>query len=154
HECPLCHPEVAQLPEPRVTPADLERTERALNFAERAENNNKCKLHLRRLQFASDEAAKKAGIDVAPARQSPLVEFVAANGEIAYDQNRVARLSSRVGGAVWRVEKQVGDKVQTGEVLALVDAAEVGRAKAEFLQALAHADLKARLWQAMRGAQG
>jgi len=155
HECPLCHPEVAQTAYPaKVTPADLERTQKALDFAERPENNSKCKLQDRRLQFASEEAAVRAGIEVAPVWQAPMVEFVASNGEIGYDQTQVARLSSRLPGTVWRVYKQVGDKVQAGEVLALIDAAEVGRTKAEFLQAFAQLDLKDRLWQSMQSAQG
>ena len=36
----------------------------------------------------------------------------------------------------------MGDKVKKGEILALVDAADVGRAKAEFQQALVNLDLK------------
>src|SRR5262245_47524184 len=31
-ECPLCHPEIAQLPNPSVTPAEHERTNQALGF--------------------------------------------------------------------------------------------------------------------------
>ena len=54
-----------------------------------------------------------------------------------YDETHAAHLASRVAGTVWRVEKQVGDQVEKGDVLALIDAAEVGRAKAEFLQAIA-----------------
>ena len=40
------------------------------------------------------------------------------------------------------MEKNVGDQVRSGEVLALVDAAEVGRAKTELIQALAQEDLQ------------
>ena len=43
---------------------------------------------------------------------------------------------------MFRVYKQVGDPVKAGEVIALVDAAEVGRAKSEFLQAVAEVRLK------------
>ena len=43
---------------------------------------------------------------------------------------------------MWRVEKQVGDRVEKGDVLALIDAAEVGQAKSEFLQAIAQLRLK------------
>jgi cobalt-zinc-cadmium efflux system membrane fusion protein len=64
---------------------------------------------------------------------------VAANGEVTYDQTRVARLSSRVQGPVWRVDKVVGQAVKKGDVLALVDAAEVGQARGELLQALGKA---------------
>src|SRR5262249_29512959 len=51
HECPLCHPEVAQLAaRPQVTEADLLQAQRALDFADRPENNPGCKSHQRRIQ--------------------------------------------------------------------------------------------------------
>jgi membrane fusion protein, heavy metal efflux system len=141
--CPLEHPEVAQLKtKPKITAANLERTARALQFAKRLENNSKCKLYQRRIQFESPEAIEKAGIDVTPAWEAPILEAVSASGQITYDQTRVARLSSRLRGTVWRVEKQVGEEVRPGEVLALIEASEVGKSKGEFLSALAQADLK------------
>ncbi len=150
-ECPLDHPEAAQLQErPRLSEADRARAERALASGERPENNRKCKLHLRRIQFASKEAVEKAGIDVTPAWQALMVEAIPANGEIIYNQTRVARLSTRAPGSIWRVHKNVGDAVQEGEVLALVDAAEVGRAKAEFLQAFAQLDLRSKTWDSFQ----
>jgi cobalt-zinc-cadmium efflux system membrane fusion protein len=143
HNCPLEHPEVAQLRgEPRVTPDDLERARRALAVMPRPENGSRCKLYNRRLQFASDEAAGRAGLDVKAVDRAPLVEAVTANGEVAYDPTRLARLSSRAPGSAWWVPKQVGDEVKRGEVVALVDAAEVGKAKAEFLQAVVQLDLR------------
>lgn len=148
HNCPLDHPDVAQLKDqPKITPADLERARRALTLMERPENNSKCPLYRRRVQFASEDAIAKAGVDVDVVQERPMVEAIAANGEITYDQTRVARLSSRVPGTVWRVEKEVGQEVKQGEVLALVDAAEVGRAKGEFLQALALVDQKTKAWE-------
>jgi cobalt-zinc-cadmium efflux system membrane fusion protein len=144
HECPLCHPEVAQLKTtPQIPPADRARAERALGLAERPENNSRCKLHLRRIQYASPEAVEKAGIDVEPVWTAPVVEAVTGNGEVAYDQTRTARLSPRVPGTVFWVYKQAGERVEKGEVLALVDAAEVGKAKAEFLTALVQVRLRA-----------
>jgi cobalt-zinc-cadmium efflux system membrane fusion protein len=155
HECPLEHPEVAQLASiPVITPADLARAQRALDFAERPENNSKCKLHQRRIQFESKEAVEKAGIEVAPAWGAPMVEAVAANGEVNYDQTRLASLSPLVAGRVWRVEKGVGQPVRKDEVLALIDAAEVGKAKAEFLQALAQVDLRSKTVERLRPLAG
>src|SRR5437867_3514312 len=56
HECPWEHPELAQTSRPpEITATDLERARRSLAFAERPENNSKCKSHLRRIQFASQE---------------------------------------------------------------------------------------------------
>src|SRR5713226_7495531 len=52
--CLLEHPEVAELKTmPAITSAQLSRTERALQFAKRPENNRKCKLYQRRIQFDS-----------------------------------------------------------------------------------------------------
>jgi len=142
HECPFCHPEVAQLPgTPQVSPADLHRAERALAFP-RVENASKCKLQQRLIQIASDEALAKIRLTVEPVGRSSVSEFIAVNGEVGFDQTKTARLSSRVPGVIVHVEKNVGQWVQAGEILALVDSADVGKAKAEFLQALAQVDLK------------
>ena len=147
HECPSCHPEVAQLKQlPASWQADLDRVREALALKQRVKNDPSCKLHLRRIQFTSAEAAEKAGIDIRLVDRAPIVETASANGEITYDPTRVARLSSRAAGTVWRVEKNLGDTVHEGEVLALVDAAEVGRAKAELLQALARLDLQTKTY--------
>jgi cobalt-zinc-cadmium efflux system membrane fusion protein len=142
HQCPHCNPEAAQLKAVQVSPEELARVELALGLIERPENNPKCPSYRRRIQFASVEAMAKAGVDVDLVEQRPMLEAIVANGEIAYDQTRVTRLSSRVAGAVWRVEKQVGDRVHPGDVLALIDSAEVGRLKAELLAGLIEAELQ------------
>ncbi|HZZ73160.1 MAG TPA: efflux RND transporter periplasmic adaptor subunit, partial [Pirellulales bacterium] len=142
-QCPLHHPDVAQLAViPKISAADLERADRALALLPRAENGSRCKLHLRRIQFASNEAVEKAGIDIAVVDERSVVEAVTANGELVYDQTRSAHLASRVAGTVWRVEKHVGDQVHSGDILALIDAADVGKAKSELLQSIAERRLK------------
>ena len=120
----------------------LERANRAIALRPRSENNSRCSLHMKRIQFASAESVEKVGVDIAIVAERPIVEAIVANGEIVYDETRMAHLSSRVPGTVWRVEKQVGDRVAKGDVLALIDAAEVGRLKSEFLQAVSQLRLK------------
>ena len=138
HDCPLEHPDVAQLKKPPfVTDADRERAARALAAIPRPENNAVCKNYRRRIQFASAQQIGKAGVGIALVDRQPMVEAVSANGEITYDHTRFASLSSRLPGTVWQVQKSVGDQVRAGEVLALIDAAEVGKAKSELMQALA-----------------
>jgi len=141
--CPLCHPEVAQLKQtPAPSETDRQRAVRATAFASRPENNSICKNYRHRIQFVSAEAVKKAGVDVGLVQRQPISESVAVNGQITYDQTHFASLSSRLPGTVWHVEKNVGDRVRSGEVLALVDAAEVGRAKTELIQSLAQEELQ------------
>jgi membrane fusion protein, heavy metal efflux system len=152
-QCPLEHPDVAQLASiPHVSEADFARAERALALMPRAENDSHCQLYQRRIQFASTKAAEKVGLDTAVVEERPVVEAISANGEVVYDETRMAHLSCRAAGTVWRVEHKVGEHVTKGDVLALVDAAEVGRAKAEFLQAVAESRLHQKLVERMRPA--
>jgi cobalt-zinc-cadmium efflux system membrane fusion protein len=94
------------------------------------------------VEFDSAEAVEKAGIDITPAWRSAVTESVGASGEVLFDPTRVTRVSARASGTAWQVFKAAGDPVQVGDVLALVNSAEVGKAKAEFQQALATARLK------------
>ena len=154
-ECTLCNASLAQTSSPRVVTAEeLERASKSLQFAPRPENNPICKSHLRRLQFATGRDADKAGIEVAIVGTAPAVEFVSAPGEIGQDQTRVVHLSSRAHGSVWRVFKHLGDRVQTGDVLALIDASEVGKVKAELLQSFALLNLKTQTLASFRDSSG
>ena len=138
HLCPLDHPEIAELKEaPSVSQADFVRAERALELRPRAENNFACTFYRRRVQFASRDAVLKAGIDVEPVFRRRIVEAIDVVGEIRYDETRLARLSPKAAGTAWQVERQIGDRVEAGDVLAFVDAADVGRAKSELIAALA-----------------
>src|SRR4029077_8234413 len=56
----------------------------------------------------------------------------------------------RVSGTLWSVFKQVGDTVKNGEVLALIEAADVGRIKGEFSQAFAQTELRTKNMEALR----
>ncbi len=142
-DCPLHHPDVAQstLP-PQITSEDFDRAARALALLPRPENNSRCRLYRRRIQFASLEAVEKVGLDIDLVRQRPIIEAVLANGEVVYDETRMAHLSSRLPGTIWHVARKVGEHVSKGDLLALVDSVEVGRAKSEFLKSIADARLK------------
>jgi cobalt-zinc-cadmium efflux system membrane fusion protein len=94
------------------------------------------------VRFVSKEAMEKSGIKTATVTKRPISQSVVANGTIEYDRTRMAHLATRAPGTVWKVYRRVGDPVRKGEVLGLVDAADVGRAKAEFLQALRALQLK------------
>lgn len=151
-ECVLEHPEIAQLKEtPAVSQADLDRARRALAIKPRKKNDPACKLHLRRIQFPSITAVEKAGVDIDLVDRGAIVEAISITGEVRYDPTRVSHPSSRASGTVWRVDKSVGDRVRQGEVLALVDAADVGRTKADLLQANAQLDLRQKTLERLSG---
>jgi cobalt-zinc-cadmium efflux system membrane fusion protein len=109
-------------------------------------------VRVRRIEFASAETVQKAGIEVMPARVQDVARYVTAPAMVDYEPSRVARLTARATGTVWRVDKRIGERVRKGEVLALVEAAEVGRYKADFLQSLAQVKTRATTLQQMQGA--
>ncbi|GMU82416.1 MAG: hemolysin D [Planctomycetota bacterium] len=94
------------------------------------------------VQLASPEALAGAGIRTAPSTQREMKEFIEANAEVRYDTTRYAQVATRVPGSVVLVRAEVGGKVARGDVMALVDAAEVGRLKAELLQAAAQVEVR------------
>ena len=143
--CPLCDRSLAQVLKP-LEPAsaeELERVTKAFAVRERPTNDPQCLASGSRVRVASKEAAEKLGIDVAPVWEAAMSESISASGEVRFDATRVARLAARVPGTAWRVTKQIGDPVKAGELLAIIDAAEVGKAKAELLQAIVQVRLKA-----------
>lgn len=145
------HPELAQVEKPAIiTAADRERTRAALAFADRPQNNDQCKLYEKHIQLASAAVAKKCGVETALVETGPMEESLDVHGDLMYDQTRIARLSTRVSGSLFSVQMQVGNVVHKGDVLALIEAAEVGRAKGEFSQAFAQTELRTKNWEALR----
>jgi len=100
--------------------------------------------------LASPGVAAKSGIELAQVETRPMTQEVIALGMVTYDQTRIAQLSSRVSGTVWSAQKNVGQAIHDGEILAIIEALEVGRTKAEFLQAVVDAELKAKTLERMR----
>jgi cobalt-zinc-cadmium efflux system membrane fusion protein len=148
HYCPLERPEIAQLKQvPTITPEMLAMAQRALDLKERPENNPKCKQHHRRIQFASLEAMEKMGVDVRPVWTGPIVETIAVSGEIAFEQPRIAPISSMIAGRIWLLADRghLGAAVKRGDVMALIDSMEIGKAKGELLQARAQVELKSKV---------
>jgi membrane fusion protein, heavy metal efflux system len=106
-----------------------------------------------RIRFASPSAVHKAGIEMAEAEQHTISQEIVANGVISYDQTRVAHLSARVPGTVWRIEKQLGQPFKKGDVLAIIEAVDVGKAKGELLHAVVDYQLKRGIADRLRGRQ-
>jgi cobalt-zinc-cadmium efflux system membrane fusion protein len=151
--CTLCHPELAvkgEIPASdataRVFP-ERTATQPATAPAKSAKDPQTCQTHARRVQFASPEAVRKVGLRLGAVVQRPMAGIVSANAEVNYDQTRVAQVAPRASGIAWQVEKQVGDQVKQGEILALIASTDVGRAKAEYLEAVTLLDTKGKAFR-------
>lgn len=88
------------------------------------------------------EVAQRAGIAMEAVELRPVVEAIRAPGETAYVPALHAKVAPRVPGVVRDVRVGVGDSVDAGQVLAVVDSQEVGAALAELRQATAVVGLR------------
>ncbi|WP_235034169.1 efflux RND transporter periplasmic adaptor subunit [Roseiconus lacunae] len=157
HNCVLDHPELAErktLPSQEQLQEDQRQAQSSLAMGVRKENNSRCTLYQSRIQFASVESVRQAGVDIGLVERDRVIEAVSGNGEIVYDPTRKATIAARVPGSVWAVEKNIGDVVRQGELLALIDATAVGKIKSELLRALAEKALQAKNVARLKDARG
>jgi cobalt-zinc-cadmium efflux system membrane fusion protein len=76
-----------------------------------------------------------AGIEVAPARRDTLTLTKWVTGNVTPNEDRLAHVYSLVEGTVHEVRVRYGDRVQSGDVLAVIDSMRVGEAKLALVQA-------------------
>ena len=81
-------------------------------------------------------------IVVAPVESGAIYRHILVPGTITTDADRIARVPARVVGTVAEMRKRLGDKVEKGEVVAILDSREVADAKSEYLTASVKADLE------------
>ena len=79
-----------------------------------------------------DEAKAKAnGIDVRVAGPAKIVSLLQLQGEIQFNQDRVAHVVPRLAGVVVKVAKNLGDPVRQGELLAVIESKALADLKSE-----------------------
>ena len=96
-----------------------------------------CRQPLPTVKLASAKLAGQVGIQTAEVTEEEHAHKLAANAETAYDANRYADITPRVTGFLREVRADLGRAVKLGEVLAVVDSAEVSGAKAQYITAQA-----------------
>jgi cobalt-zinc-cadmium efflux system membrane fusion protein len=104
------------------------------------------------VQFPDAEAVEKAGIQTVPVGTRTLAKYVEAHGTIDYEPSLYARLTARATGTIWRLQKEAGDPVRKGEILAIIDSAEVGKVKADLLSSLTQLRVRTALLQQLESA--
>lgn len=120
-ECTICHPELAGKAASGV-----------------------CETEKVKIRFASPGVAGDVGIETTEVKPQPLEETVTANGRVAFDATRTARLSPRIPGVIREIKRGLGEDVEAGEILFVVDSMEMGEAQSAFLQAEVAAELASR----------
>lgn len=98
--------------------------------------SKEAKVDLPIVRLAGADIAQKAGIEHSPAVMGTVEPAVKGPGEVSYDESRLSRTRARVPGVLVEVMVKEGDQVEAGQILAIVDSAVLGEAKADYLAAL------------------
>ena len=81
----------------------------------------------------SPAAIENAGIEVLTAGPGEVSVTLSLPGEVTLNQETLAHVTPRVGGAAREVRKQVGELVKKGELLATIDSRDLAEVQREFL---------------------
>lgn len=103
--CPLCHPELVEAA-----------GEKPPSFPEPGT----------KVRLASLQTVSHAGIQTQAVEGGRIAKTLEVVGQLAFDQNRLAQLSSRGDALALEVKVDVGDDVKEGQVLAVLASAAVG----------------------------
>ena len=85
-----------------------------------------------------------ARIRVAPLANQPVADVMRVAGQVDFDEQRIARIGSTVTGRVVEVRQHLGNAVKVGDVLAVLNSAELGQAQLAYLKARSQAALEQR----------
>ena len=113
-ECGICHPELLAQSSP---PPGL------------------------KVRLPSVTSAAKAGVVVGTPELKMMEESVGCFAEFQFDQNKLAKVTSLVGGIVRSVEVDLGSRVEKGDLLATITSVTIGEAQGTYLRALAEDEL-------------
>ena len=91
-------------------------------------------------------AAERAGVRTAAVESRPIAETARGNAEVEYVPASWARVGPRLGGVVRSVAAALGQQVEAGTPLAVVESSALSEAKSAYLQAVATRELRQELY--------
>jgi cobalt-zinc-cadmium efflux system membrane fusion protein len=109
--------------------------------ARRQPDGTRCYEPLPLVRLRRPELARTIGIQTAVATLVRHTHELEANAETDFDANYFAEITPRMEGYLRVVRKDLGDPVEPGEVLAIVDSAAVSTAKSRLISARAALEL-------------
>jgi multidrug efflux pump subunit AcrA (membrane-fusion protein) len=82
----------------------------------------------------NDEVLNNADFSFAKAKPAEISDLVSAFGEIKLNNDKVASIVSRVEGEIMEGLKQLGDKVEAGEIIARIESHSLASSIVRYLQ--------------------
>ena len=95
-----------------------------------------------KVRLPSAASAAKAGVVVATPDVQPVDDGVGCFAELAFNQNKLTKITSLARGVVKSVEVDLGSRVEKGDLLATLTSATIGEAQGAYLRALAEHELR------------
>jgi len=90
------------------------------------------------------DAPQRAYLQISAVGEDIIPALEPLHGRVAYDDDRTARISAPIAGRVVGIRVQLGDSVQAGQTLAVLDSPEFAQARADRRKALADLQLKSK----------
>jgi membrane fusion protein, heavy metal efflux system len=81
------------------------------------------------------EAARNFGLQTAPAERHPLVRQIRVTGSVGFNELRLAHIQPLARGRMQAIEVAIGDRVHTGQRLAILDALDLAEARHQLASA-------------------
>lgn len=95
------------------------------------------------IRMPSARSAELSGLTVERPGRGSATASLQLLGEVRYNENRRASVTPLAAGVLTDIRVDVGESVEAGQVLAVVNSATVAQAKSAYLSALAELDVKA-----------
>lgn len=90
----------------------------------------------------TEEKIESAHIQLEKASSGSIRNMISVPGKIVFHPDRVAYIIPKVSGVASSICKNLGDRVQAGDVLAVLESKEVAEAKSYYLSAIKKLDFK------------
>ncbi|MCA9631190.1 MAG: efflux RND transporter periplasmic adaptor subunit [Myxococcales bacterium] len=103
------------------------------------------------IRMASDRSGDLAGLATARPIREDATTSISMLGEVRFNGNRLAKVTPLSGGVLAKVDADLGETVEEGEVLAIVQAPGVAEARAAYLSAGADLELRRSAAKRQRG---
>lgn len=95
----------------------------------------------------SPEQIAAAQIETTPVADGVLAKRLAVPATVVPNSDHIARVPAKIAGTVAQLRKRLGDLVQKGEVVAVLDSREIADAKSEYLRASVDLDLQKTMFE-------
>lgn len=93
------------------------------------------------------EQAKKYGIKIQTAGSGNLVTTLSTRGKITLHPDKLAHILPKIAGVSHETRKNLGDHVEQGEILAVLESREMAEAKASYIAAIEKEKLSTSLFE-------